>query len=115
MRVSDEAHARLRRRHPTLDLAQVDEPCGALGIETRGLTRFGLPELAMERVDCERGLTAVNVLRTLAQHLITDHLTWVRGNDLPRHDESRHGSAFPVVRSLGSGLPPSTPSRSRSR
>lgn len=55
-------------RCPALD----DDPegCACLELTTRGLTRFGLPELRMTAVACRHGLAALNVLRTTAQRLL---------------------------------------------
>ena len=46
------------------------EACAALRLQTRGLVRFGLPEIGIDRVDCGNRLVALNVLRALAQHLL---------------------------------------------
>ena len=47
------------------------EACAALRLQTRGLVRFGVPEIGIDRVDCGNRLVALNVLRALAQHLFS--------------------------------------------
>jgi hypothetical protein len=54
-----------------------EDACGALRFRTRGLTRFGLPELVIDGVDCDHRLTAVNVLRAVGQHLLAGHWRWL--------------------------------------
>ncbi|WP_242902417.1 hypothetical protein [Actinomadura terrae] len=44
--------------------------CTCVRISTRGLCRFGLPELEIADVACAHDLAALNVLRTTAQHLL---------------------------------------------
>ncbi|GAA4071287.1 hypothetical protein [Actinomadura miaoliensis] len=44
--------------------------CACLELTTRGLTRFGLPELRMTAVSCRHDLAALNILRTTAQRLL---------------------------------------------
>ncbi|MFC5754087.1 hypothetical protein [Actinomadura rugatobispora] len=44
--------------------------CACVGLTTRGLTRFGLPELQMTQVSCPHDLAALNILRTTAQRLL---------------------------------------------
>ncbi|WP_242902467.1 hypothetical protein [Actinomadura terrae] len=50
--------------------------CSCVRLRTRGLRRFGLPELQMTGVACPHDLVALNVLRTTARHLLTDHWGW---------------------------------------
>ncbi|NDU72811.1 hypothetical protein GWI34_09240 [Actinomadura sp. DSM 109109] len=44
--------------------------CGCVYLTTRGLCRFGLPELQITGVACPHDLAALNVLRTTAQRLL---------------------------------------------
>jgi hypothetical protein len=46
------------------------QACAAVSHRTRGLVRFGLPELGIDGVDCGNRHVALNVLRALAQHLV---------------------------------------------
>lgn len=48
-----------------------------LEVTTRGLARFGLPELSMAGVPADRLLTAVGLLRGTAVHLLAGHWTWL--------------------------------------
>jgi hypothetical protein len=54
--------------------ANADGPateCSCLCLFTRGLARFGLPELVIDEVACAYDLAATNLLRGLAVHLLT--------------------------------------------
>ncbi|QKG27398.1 hypothetical protein [Actinomadura verrucosospora] len=51
--------------------------CSCVRLRTRGLRRFGLPELQITDVACPHDLAALNVLRTAARHLLTDHWAWL--------------------------------------
>ncbi|SPT59536.1 hypothetical protein K8Z49_01915 [Actinomadura madurae] len=51
--------------------------CACVRLRTRGLRRFGLPELQITDVACPHDLAALNVLRTTARHLLTDHWSWL--------------------------------------
>lgn len=53
----------------TADEDDVDG-CACVDLTTRGLHRFGLPELEITGVACPHGLAALNVLRTTAQRLL---------------------------------------------
>ncbi|WP_433136709.1 hypothetical protein ACQPZ8_31825 [Actinomadura nitritigenes] len=53
----------------TADEDEIDG-CSCVGITTRGLRRFGLPELEITGVACPHDLAALNVLRTTAQRLL---------------------------------------------
>ncbi|WP_067469592.1 hypothetical protein [Actinomadura macra] len=44
--------------------------CACVDLSTRGLRRFGLPDLAITNVACSHDLAALNVLRTTAQRLL---------------------------------------------
>jgi len=44
--------------------------CTCIDLQTRGLSRFGLPDLEITDVACTHGLAALNVLRTTAQRLL---------------------------------------------
>jgi hypothetical protein len=51
--------------------------CSCVRLRTRGLRRFGLPELQIGDVACPHDLAALNVLRTAARRLLTDHWSWL--------------------------------------
>lgn len=51
--------------------------CSCVRLRTRGLRRFGLPELQITDVACPHDLAALNVLRTTARRLLTDHWSWL--------------------------------------
>ncbi|WP_131737498.1 hypothetical protein [Actinomadura roseirufa] len=51
--------------------------CSCVRLRTRGLRRFGLPELQIANVACPHDLAALNVLRTTARHLLTAHWSWL--------------------------------------
>ncbi|MFA1551257.1 hypothetical protein [Actinomadura chokoriensis] len=44
--------------------------CACVTLKTRGLRRFGLPELEIANVACPHDLAALNILRTTAQRLL---------------------------------------------
>ena len=48
-----------------------------LEVTTRGLARFGLPELSIAAVPSDRLLTAVSLLRGTAVHLLAGHWAWL--------------------------------------
>ncbi|MEV5828289.1 hypothetical protein AB0L25_22300 [Spirillospora sp. NPDC052242] len=51
--------------------------CSCVRLRTRGLRRFGLPELQIAGVACPHDLAALNVLRSTARRLLTDHWSWL--------------------------------------
>ncbi|MFV2175420.1 hypothetical protein ACFHW2_27300 [Actinomadura sp. LOL_016] len=51
--------------------------CSCVRLRTRGLRRFGLPELQITDVACPHDLAALNVLRSTALRLLTDHWSWL--------------------------------------
>lgn len=51
--------------------------CSCVRLRTRGLRRFGLPEFQISDVACPHDLAALNVLRTTARRLLTDHWAWL--------------------------------------
>ncbi|MWA02243.1 hypothetical protein F8568_018065 [Actinomadura sp. LD22] len=51
--------------------------CSCVRLRTRGLRRFGLPELQITDVACPHDLAALNVLRTTARRLLADHWSWL--------------------------------------
>ncbi|WP_329520298.1 hypothetical protein [Spirillospora sp. NBC_01491] len=51
--------------------------CCCVRLMTRGLRRFGLPELQITDVACPHDVAALNVLRTTARRLLTDHWAWL--------------------------------------
>ncbi|MFB4312347.1 hypothetical protein [Actinomadura sp. GTD37] len=53
----------------TVDEDDIDG-CACVTLKTRGLRRFGLPELEIANVACPHDLAALNVLRTTAQRLL---------------------------------------------
>lgn len=70
------------------------EPAGGLtsGLEvsTRGLARFGLPELSAASVPAEQLLVAVSLLRGAAVHLLAGHWAWLAaGGGRSRRIEAR--------------------------
>jgi hypothetical protein len=70
----DEAAARPDPAHGT----RATSACACLRIALRGLRRFGLPDLVMDKVVCAHDLAALNLLRALACRLLTDQWKWVR-------------------------------------
>ncbi|GAB3986320.1 hypothetical protein GCM10029978_101530 [Actinoallomurus acanthiterrae] len=52
--------------------------CGCLRITLLGLRRFGLPDLAIDKVACAQDLPALNLLRAVASRLLTDQWRWCR-------------------------------------
>jgi hypothetical protein len=74
-----ERHEGIPEREPwNLDRPGLEDACAANRFTTRGLTRFGLPELVVDDLDCANHLVAMNVLRSVAQHLLTLHWDWLR-------------------------------------
>lgn len=55
--------------HCTAEEDDIDG-CACVALTTRGLSRFGLPELEITGVACPHDLAALNVLRTTAQRLL---------------------------------------------
>ncbi|MFC6937539.1 hypothetical protein ACFQHO_49580 [Actinomadura yumaensis] len=51
--------------------------CSCVRLLTSGLRRFGLPELAISDVACPHDVAALNVLRTTARRLLSDHWSWL--------------------------------------
>ncbi|MER7542810.1 hypothetical protein [Actinomadura sp.] len=70
------ANGRCTAADPDLDPEGVNG-CACVRLRTRGLRRFGLPELQITDVACPHDLAALNVLRTAARRLLTDHWTWL--------------------------------------
>ncbi len=64
---------------PPWDPAATDA-CTCLTIATRGLRRFGLPEVMLEGAACAHSLCTVSVLRTVARRLLAGHLAWTAGS-----------------------------------
>ncbi|WP_067469729.1 hypothetical protein [Actinomadura macra] len=58
--------------------------CSCVRLRTHGLRRFGLPELQITDVACPHDLAALNVLRTTARHLLTDHWSWLATGPVSR-------------------------------
>jgi hypothetical protein len=93
-----------------------EDACGALRFQTRGLTRFGLPELVIDGVDCDHRLTAVNVLRAVGQHLLAEDWQWLAAaTSPPPHTLTRRIASTQVVAGTafgaywGSSLPGTQP------
>lgn len=70
------ANGRCTAADPALDPEGVNG-CACVRLRTRGLRRFGLPELQITDVACPHDLAALNVLRTAARRLLTDHWSWL--------------------------------------
>ncbi len=70
------ANGRCTAADPELDPEGVNG-CACVRLRTRGLRRFGLPELQITDVACPHDLAALNVLRTAARRLLTDHWSWL--------------------------------------
>lgn len=70
------ANGRCTAAEPELDPEGVNG-CACVRLRTRGLRRFGLPELQISDVACPHDLAALNVLRTTARRLLTDHWSWL--------------------------------------
>ncbi|GAA4206797.1 hypothetical protein [Microbispora amethystogenes] len=51
--------------------------CACLVARSRGLRRFGLPEITLTGLACVHSLCAVTALRTAAEALLEGHLTWL--------------------------------------
>lgn len=85
-------------------------------VTTRGLRRFGLPEITLDCPACAHRLCTVDILRAVADRLLAGHLEWVRGNPGTRRrtlgGRLRFGAAgFAVL--LGGPDPASGPFRVR--
>ncbi|MCP2340961.1 hypothetical protein [Actinomadura rupiterrae] len=70
------ANGRCTAPDPRLDPEGVNA-CACVRLRTRGLRRFGLPELEIANVACPHDLPALNVLRTTARRLLTDLWSWL--------------------------------------
>ncbi|GLX07925.1 hypothetical protein [Microbispora sp. NBRC 16548] len=57
--------------------ADADGGCSCLVTTSRGLRRFGLPEITLTGLACAHSLCAVTVLRTVAESLLAGHLAWL--------------------------------------
>ncbi|TDD79401.1 hypothetical protein E1293_23380, partial [Actinomadura darangshiensis] len=78
------ANGRCTAADPALDPEGVNA-CACVRLRTRGLRRFGLPELQITDVACPHDLAALNVLRTAARRLLTDHWSWLATGPAGRH------------------------------
>ncbi|GAA3175109.1 hypothetical protein [Nonomuraea roseoviolacea] len=58
--------------------------CDCLRVTSRGLRRFALPEITIDGAACAHTLCATNLLRTVARHLLADHLAFLATH--PRAD-----------------------------
>ncbi|WP_141576476.1 hypothetical protein [Actinomadura sp. WMMA1423] len=70
------ANGRCTAADPGMDPEGVNG-CACVRLRTRGLRRFGLPELQIAGVACPHDLAALNVLRTTARRLLTGHWSWL--------------------------------------
>jgi hypothetical protein len=70
------ANGRCTAADPDLDPEGVNG-CACVRLRTRGLRRFGLPELQIGDVACPHDLAALNVLRAAARRLLTGHWSWL--------------------------------------
>jgi hypothetical protein len=77
LHVFDDRHTGVPEHGQQNQPARPEDACAAIRIKTRGLARFGVPELVINDVDCTHHLTALNVLRALAQHLLAEHWGWL--------------------------------------
>lgn len=75
--------------------------CSCLRVTTRGLRRFGLPEITLNGAACAHSLCAIDILRAVADRLLADHLDWVSGNPGGRYrtigEQLRFGAAAVAV------------------
>ncbi|MBF8194540.1 hypothetical protein ITP53_54600 [Nonomuraea sp. K274] len=51
--------------------------CDCLRVTSRGLRRFALPEITLDGAACAHNLCATNLLRTVANRLVADHLAYL--------------------------------------
>ncbi|GAA0367282.1 hypothetical protein GCM10009530_16460 [Microbispora corallina] len=51
--------------------------CTCLRVSSRGLSRFGLPEVVLDGGPCPHSLCAVSTLLPVAEHLLSGHLAWL--------------------------------------
>ncbi|KAB2346812.1 hypothetical protein [Actinomadura rudentiformis] len=70
------ANGRCTTPDPEHDLEGVNG-CACVRLMTRGLRRFGLPELQISDIACPHDSAALNILRTTARRLLTDHWSWL--------------------------------------
>ncbi|GIH68959.1 hypothetical protein [Sphaerimonospora thailandensis] len=54
--------------------------CSCLRVTTRGLRRFGLPEIMLDGAACAHSLCTVDILRAVADRLLLGHLDWITGH-----------------------------------
>lgn len=54
--------------------------CDCLRVTSRGLRRFALPEITLDGASCAHSLCATNLLRTVANRLVTDHLSYLNAH-----------------------------------
>ncbi|MEV5408267.1 hypothetical protein AB0K60_05385 [Thermopolyspora sp. NPDC052614] len=54
--------------------------CTPLSVSSRGLRRFGMPEITLDGPVCGHGHRPVEFLRMVAQRLLTEHLSWLSAN-----------------------------------
>ncbi|MEV0199140.1 hypothetical protein [Nonomuraea sp. NPDC050691] len=96
--------------------------CDCLRVTSRGLRRFALPEITIDGAACAHTLCATNLLRTVAHHLLADHLAFlarhpradVRLIDDHVHISTPNDPTAPAERP-GSADPAATPSHRRAQ
>ena len=75
---ADEEHAcALRPGAAAPAGADADGGCSCLVTTSRGLRRFGLPEIALTGLACAHSLCAATVLRAVAESLLAGHFAWL--------------------------------------
>ncbi|MGI5160507.1 hypothetical protein [Microbispora sp. CA-102843] len=77
---ADEGHAcalGLGAAAPAVAGADAGGGCSCLLTTSRGLRRFGLPEITLTGLACAHSLCAVTVLRTVAEPLLAGHFAWL--------------------------------------
>ncbi|ETK33819.1 hypothetical protein [Microbispora sp. ATCC PTA-5024] len=67
--------------------------CTCLRVASRGLSRFGLPEVVLDGGPCPHSLCAVATLLPVAEHLLSGHLAWLAREPHTRHPHAREPHA----------------------
>ncbi|MFC4011731.1 hypothetical protein ACFOY2_31185 [Nonomuraea purpurea] len=80
--------------------------CDCLRVTSRGMRRFALPEITLDGAACAHNLCAINLLRTVAHRLVTDHLAYVTTHpDATERQIDDYLRIRPSDQPDGSGLP----------
>ncbi|NRQ31948.1 hypothetical protein HII36_08855 [Nonomuraea sp. NN258] len=90
--------------------------CDCLRVTSKGLSRFGLPEITLDGAACAHHLCATNLLRMVAHRLLADHLSFLgthpsaaaRPLDDHLHIETADQALLPGGHSGGHPGPPFT-------